>query len=70
MARSMALSADDRRLATTHEDHTVKLWDVDGGLLRTLRGHGDVVLGVAFAPDGRSFATAGADGTVKVWPAR
>ena len=35
----------------------------------TLRGHSDVVRGVAFSPDGKHIATASDDQTAKVWDA-
>jgi WD40 repeat protein/serine/threonine protein kinase len=35
--------------------------------LRTLRGHTDSVLGVAFSPDGQWIATSSADRTVQLW---
>src|SRR5262249_34032675 len=45
----------------------VKLWDLEAGKERlTLRGHGALVLGGAFAPDGKTLASSGDDRTVKV----
>ena len=35
----------------------------------TLRGHSDIVWGVAFSPDGKRLATTSADKTAKVWDA-
>ena len=60
-----------QKLATVHEDGTVKLFDTETGKqLATLKGHAKVVLAVAFAPDGKTIATAGSDGTVKRWAVR
>ena len=39
-------------------------------LLRTLEGHQDSVLSVAFDPQGGTLASGSADKTVKLWEAR
>jgi WD40 repeat protein/serine/threonine protein kinase len=64
----VAFDATGGRIAAACADKTVKVWDAKTGkLLRTLRGHGDVVFGVVFSPDGRHLASASADKTVRLW---
>jgi WD40 repeat protein len=47
-------------------DKTVKLWQRDGNLLKTLK-HEDKVHDVSFCPKDGRFATASKDKTVKIW---
>jgi WD40 repeat protein len=60
-------SPDGRLLATTSDDHTARLWDVETGRGRVLEGHTDEVWKLDFSPDGRMLATASKDRTVRIW---
>ena len=66
--RGLALSYDDRILASAGLDGKVMLWQLPEGLrIRTLEGHEDGVRAVAFSPDGRYLASAGKDGLLILW---
>ena len=68
--RSVALSADGKRLASASYDQTVIVWDaMTGQKTHTLNGHADWVRSVAFRGDGKLLASASNDTTVKVWNA-
>jgi WD40 repeat protein len=62
-----AFSPDSRRLATCGLDRTIRLWEIDGGACRELRGHTDEVFAVAFHPGGTRLASAGRDRAVWLW---
>src|SRR5262245_51369261 len=65
---AVAFSPEDRCLASSSRDNTVKIWDLKKGFeLRTLRGHTDSVNAVSFSPDGELLASGSADNTVKLW---
>ncbi len=66
----LAFSPDGRCLALRDEAFGIKIIEIaTGATLGRLRGHHDVVSGVAFSPDGSSVATSSWDGGLKMWDA-
>ena len=45
----------------------MKIWDLSTGRVLDLRGHTDLVWGLACSPDGRRLATGSDDRTIKLW---
>ncbi len=54
---TIAVSPDDKLLATGAKDGTIKTWDLDSLANRsTLKGHSDQVSALSFSPDGSVLA--------------
>jgi WD40 repeat protein len=72
---ALAFSPDGRALAVgagVHQDDKsaaeITVWEVATLNQRcVLRGHGDIVVSLAFAPDGKTLASASWDGSVRLW---
>ena len=65
--RSISFSPDGQKIVSASDHQTVKLWSVNGSLLKTLSSHQGAVNYVCFSPDGTIIASASADKTVKLW---
>jgi WD40 repeat protein len=64
----MALSPDERLVATGGEDHLINLWDVESTELeRMLKGHTRGVSSLAFNPQGNLLASVSEDKTMRLW---
>lgn len=61
---------DASLVASAGEDNIIKLWNLKNNTVRTLRGHTDIVLSVAFSPNGQLLASVGDDRTIKLWNVR
>jgi WD40 repeat protein/tetratricopeptide (TPR) repeat protein len=64
---SVTFSPDGELIATASTDKTVKLFTLEGRLVRTLTGHQESVTRVAFSPDSQTLASTSSDGTIKLW---
>uniref|UniRef100_UPI0037E84536 transducin beta-like protein 3 n=1 Tax=Semicossyphus pulcher TaxID=241346 RepID=UPI0037E84536 len=68
---SVAVSPNDKLLASGSQDRTAKLWSLaeEGtvGLLGVFKGHRRGVWAVCFSPVDQVLATSSADGTTKLW---
>ncbi|WP_062295201.1 WD40 repeat domain-containing protein [Nostoc piscinale] len=65
--QSVSYSPDGQIIATASYDNTIKLWQADGKLIKTLEGHTQPVRSVSFSPKGDMLASAKRDGTVELW---
>jgi WD40 repeat protein/transcriptional regulator with XRE-family HTH domain len=67
--RALAFSPDGCALATGSWDGSIKLWDIESGILLWTSWFTDNIECLAFAPDGRTLASGGDDATVQLWDA-
>eukprot|EP00474_Spongospora_subterranea_P010054 CRZ10512.1 hypothetical protein [Spongospora subterranea] len=65
---AVAIAPNDKMIATTSQDRTVKIWSA-GGLepLATLKGHKRGVWCAAFSPVDKCLATGSGDRMIKIW---
>jgi WD40 repeat protein/uncharacterized caspase-like protein len=69
--RAIAISADGRWLASGSHDQTIKLWDLQSGVLQqTFEGHTNLVTTVTLSAAGNRLISGSGDNTLKLWDCR
>ncbi|WP_413173651.1 eIF2A-related protein [Anabaena azotica] len=66
----ISFSHDGQLIASGSLDKTIKLWRVDGTLIKTWNGHNGWVNTVSFSPDDQIIASGGEDNLVKLWQSK
>jgi len=64
---ALAGTPDGRRFVTGGADHTVCVWNPDGGRIQTFKDSAQPIYAVAITPDGKRAAGGGREGLVRVW---
>ncbi|KAG2111119.1 WD40-repeat-containing domain protein [Suillus clintonianus] len=65
---TMSLSPNGKTVASGNVDGTVRLWDVETGMvISKWRGHTQTVQSVCWSPNGERVVSGSFDGTAKVW---
>ncbi|MFB2939366.1 TIR domain-containing protein [Aerosakkonemataceae cyanobacterium BLCC-F154] len=54
-------------IASASIDRTIKIWQLDGTELVSLKGHKDGVISLSFSPDGKTLASGGLDNNIILW---
>lgn len=64
---SVTFSPDGKIIASGSMDKTIRLWDINGKLLKTKRGHMGSVNSVSISPSNKYLISGSSDGTYKIW---
>jgi len=65
--KKVSFSANGKVFALASREHAINLWNLDGTLQNTLKGHNNWVNSVSFSRDGKLIASGSDDKTLILW---
>jgi WD40 repeat protein len=66
-ATALSWNPDSTKIAAAYPHKLLRVWDINGELELTLKGHEQPVIAVSWSPDGRWIASGSVDKTVRLW---
>ena len=63
----VSFSPDGKTFATASMDKTIRIWNLEGKMLKALLGHNRMINSVDFSPDGTMLISASDDSTAILW---
>ena len=58
---------DSKKIITGSEDNTLKVWDISGKLLHTLRGHFAGIRTISISPNNNLIISGSEDYNIRIW---
>jgi hypothetical protein len=65
----LCFSRDGKRLLGSTREGPIRLWDLEGNLIRSYTGHSDWVYNAVFSPDGKYIVSGSRDASARLWNA-
>ncbi|GAB1543028.1 hypothetical protein NUACC21_57020 [Scytonema sp. NUACC21] len=65
--QEIRFSPDGKIIASINQDKTVKLWNIDGKLLRIFNKHNDTINDLTFSPSEETIASTSDDRKIQLW---
>jgi WD40 repeat protein len=63
----LKISPDGQWVATSGKDMNVRIWSIDGILIKLLEGHSATISSINFAPNSSQLVSGGMDTTIRIW---
>lgn len=60
-------SYQNRHVVSSSEDRTIRIWRLDGTLVKTLTGHTEIVTSIRLIRDNQQLISSGLDKTIRTW---